>query len=130
MASIYEYSDGREGRAFGPARLARSPLVRPFLSLKGLLASAVVCLTAGLAFTAAATAPGAAGEPVMAVFPPTSSAADVMVALHEAGGELLTLGRFDNAVVSLGGSDGYADRLYGAGAILVIDPAIAHQFGL
>ncbi len=126
MASIYEYSDGREGKAFDASRSTRSRL----LSLKGLIASAAVSLVAGLAFAAAAAAPGSAGEPVMAIFPPSSTAADVMVALHEAEGELLTLGRFDNVAVSLGGTDGYSDRLYEAGAILVIDAAVAHQPGL
>ncbi len=126
MASIYEYSDGREGAALETSRSTRSGL----LSLKGLIASATVSLFAGLAFAAAAAAPGSAGEPVMAIFPPSSTAADVMIALHEAEGELVTLGRFDNVVVSNGGYDGYSERLYEAGAILVIDPAVAHQFGL
>jgi len=126
MASIYEYSDGREGTVFDASRSARSGL----LSLRGLIASAMVSLIAGLAFAATAAAPGSAGEPVMAIFPPSSTAADVMIALHEAEGELMSLGRFDNVAVSLGGTDGYSDRLYEAGAILVIDPAIARQFGL
>ncbi len=126
MASIYEYSDGREDKVFDPSRSTGSRL----LSFKGLIASAAVCLIAGVAFAATAAAPGSAGEPVMAIFSPSSTAADVMIALHEAEGELLTFGRFDNVAVSLGGTDGYSDRLYDAGAILVIDPAIARQFGL
>ena len=130
MASIDEHFHGHEDAVFDPSRATGSRFVQRFLSLKGLLASATVTLLAGAAFAAAAAAPGSAGEPVMAIFPPTSTAADVMIALHEADGELLTFGRFDNMAVSLGGSDGYPDRLYEAGAILVIDPAVAHQFGL
>jgi len=126
MASINDYLDRREGTVFGTSSSTRSRL----LSLKGLIASATVSLLAGLAFAAAAAAPGSAGEPVMAIFPPSSTAADVMVALHEAEGELLTLGRFDNVAVSQGGTDGYSERLYEAGAILVIDPAVARQLGL
>ncbi len=130
MASINEHFHGREDTVFDPSRSSRSRQDSRFLSLKGLFASAFVFVMAGAAFAATAAAPGSAGEPVMAIFPPTSSAADVMIALHEADGELLTFGRFDNMAVSLGGSDGYTDRLYEAGAILVIDPAVAHQFGL
>ena len=95
-----------------------------------MVASAAVFLVAGAGFRRDRGRAGSAGEPVMAIFPPSSTAADVMIALHEADGELVTLGRFDNVAVSLGGADGYSDRLYEAGAILVIDPAVAHQFGL
>lgn len=130
MASIDNYSDRREEVVFDPVRTPGSRLSRKLLSLKGLIVSAAVFATASMAFAATAAAPGSAGEPVMAIFPPSSSAADVMLALHEADGELLTLGRFDNVVVSRAGFGGYPDRLYEAGAILVIDPAIARQFGL
>ena len=89
-----------------------------------------LCLAALLGFAAPATAPGGPGEPVMAIFPPNATAADVMVSLHEAHGEFMSLGRFDNIAISRAWEPGYSERLYQAGALLVIDPVVAQRLGL
>jgi len=105
-------------------RRAGQPSARP------LLFSMALCLAALLGFAGPAAAPGGPGEAVMAIFPPTASAADVMVSLHEADGEFVSLGRFDNIAISRAAEPGYSDRLYEAGALLVIDPAVAQRLGL
>ena len=86
---------------------------------------AAVCI---LAPTALALSPRA-GEPVAVIAMP-GSGIDAAVAIATAGGELIDVA--GSGLVAIGlGPDGFAGRLYAAGAFLVLDGrAAAFCFGL
>lgn len=65
------------------------------------------------------------GRPVMAVFPPGSSAADIIRAVSDAGGHTLSLGRDGPVAISIADVPDHAAALYRAGAWLVADASLA-----
>jgi hypothetical protein len=85
----------------------------------------LVLLNAALvvgAMALAALAPRA-GRHVAVVVPPGSDPAAAMTAVAAAGGRLVAATGRDWIVVADGTGDDFVDRLYAAGAVLVMDPA-------
>lgn len=84
-------------------------------------AAALLVLSAG-ATAAAAMAPGAAGEPVAAVFAPWTGPEHALRAVAAADGAAVRAGAFDNVVIAVSDDPGFRDRLRAAGAWLLLDP--------
>lgn len=66
-----------------------------------------------------------AGRPVVALFPPGSGEAAMIAAIAASGGAILALSSSRPVAVSAAEAAGYADKLYAAGAWLVLDASLA-----
>ena len=65
------------------------------------------------------------GRPVMAVFAPGSTAAEIVTAVSRAGGHTLSLGSDSPVAISIADAPGHPAALYRAGAWLVADASLA-----